>query len=473
MAELKHWLNRLNAWVKREGGKTKNVGLFSVFLALAISAYVRKRQLSLGQQRIAATAGNGVSEGITDKMKQELLKRVSFSEFLQHVEKSEVKKAFLGNDVIQFALQNNEGKLFFTNPIAAHPGVMEMLHSKGIPFDELSDKLNGSASSLPPSVRFLLVLSLPVLYFLVVGYVMKVLYDQTSDGQIGESAKKDGRLGSGSAVKNTSFDDVAGISSAREIVREVSDILTNPLKYSRVGARLPTGILLIGPPGTGKTMLARAMANESGLPFFYCSGSDFVEVFAGRGASRVRSLFKKAEKSAPCVVFIDEIDALGKSRSGDLNMNEEREQTLNQLLAVMDGFKSEKRVVVMGATNRYDVLDRALVRPGRFDRIVPISLPDQEGRMAILKVHSRNMNLADDCDLELVASICPDFAGADLAMICNEAAIRAARHDRCLLLTEDFTAAVNNHKLSTQRNHKTAYSGSDFVGQFLKGLRPD
>lgn len=214
------------------------------------------------------------------------------------------------------------------------------------------------------------------------------------------------------------------------------------------------------------------MANECGLPFFHCSGSDFVEVYAGRGASRVRNLFAKAGRAAPCVLFVDEIDALGKSRSADFSMNEEREQTLNQLLACMDGFSSEKRVVVMAATNRYDVLDKALVRPGRFDRIIKVDVPDQQGREEVLRVHTRHMALSHDCDLPLLATLCPGYTGAELAMIANEAAIRAARDERMELLTDDFVAALRAHKdgVAAGKRAGAASKGGDIMGQLFGGL---
>ena len=215
-------------------------------------------------------------------------------------------------------------------------------------------------------------------------------------------------------------------------------------------------------------MLAKAMANEAGLPFFYCSGSDFVEVFAGRGASRVRKLFQRAAKNSPCVIFFDEIDALGKSRGNELSMNEEREQTLNQLLAVMDGFNSDNGIVVMAATNRFDVLDKALTRPGRFDRIVRVSLPDEEGRLAILKVHTRSMRLDDSIDLELIASTTEGYSGAELASIANEAAISAVRDGRKVLSMQDFWSACE--EFAQSRHHRKPDSGKGFVEHLLRNL---
>jgi cell division protease FtsH len=405
--------------------------------------------------------------------------RVPFSEFLQRIERGEVGKVLLGEHTLEFHLKEQVAsaasaatQLLFTKPIRVHPGIVELLHSKGVSFDEL---IAAPAARSPRSpLQTALMVALPAAYLTLLGYVIKTLYDQTAGGDVGTlSSGRNVATSSSPSVKRTSFADVAGSAAAREVVEEVADILKNPERYARVGARLPTGILLIGPPGTGKTMLARAMANECGLPFFFCSGSDFVEVYAGRGASRVRSLFARAAKQAPCIVFIDEIDALGKSRSGEISMNEEREQTLNQLLAAMDGFCSDKRVVIMAATNRYDVLDKALVRPGRFDRIVKVDLPDQAGRQEILKVHSRHMRLSEDCDLALIAGLTPDYTGAELSMICNEAAIRAARDKREELLTEDFMVALRTHKASTKRGAKAGRSGSELLSGILNSIRQD
>jgi len=259
----------------------------------------------------------------------------------------------------------------------------------------------------------------------------------------------------------TSWQDVAGADEAREMVREVCQVLLDPERFAKAGARLPKGILLVGPPGTGKTMLARAMASEAGLPFFYCSGSDFVEVFAGRGAARVRSLFERASKNSPAVIFIDEIDALGGvRRSGGLTNNEEREQTLNQLLSCMDGFNSDERVVVMAATNRFDSLDKALVRPGRFDRVVRVDLPDEAGREKILKVHTKHMKLARHLNLAAVAEATPRYSGAELAALANEAAICAVRDNREELVLDDFFQALRNFDESRKKGSNGANASS-------------
>ncbi|MEQ8962703.1 MAG: AAA family ATPase, partial [Coleofasciculus sp. C2-GNP5-27] len=242
------------------------------------------------------------------------------------------------------------------------------------------------------------------------------------------------------------FDDVAGVDEAKAELQEVIDFLKNSQKYTRLGAKFPKGILLIGPPGTGKTLLARAVAGEANVPFFSLSGSEFIELFVGVGASRVRDLFKQAKENAPCIVFIDELDALGKSRGGGNSMiggtNDEREQTLNQLLNEMDGFEPNIGIILIAATNRPEVLDPALQRPGRFDRQVVVDRPDKIGRKAILEVHIPNVKLADDVDLEKLAIRTPGFAGADLANLVNEAALLAARQDQDTVTMAEFNEAI-------------------------------
>ncbi len=282
------------------------------------------------------------------------------------------------------------------------------------------------------------------------------------------------------------FKDVAGIDEAVQEVREVVDFLKQPEKYSRLGAKLPKGLLLVGPPGTGKTLLARAVAGEAGVPFFSLSGSDFVEMFVGVGAARVRDLFNEAKAKAPCIIFIDEIDAIGKSRGQGPVMGggyDERENTLNQLLTEMDGFDSSIGIIIMGATNRPEVLDPALLRPGRFDRQVLVDRPDMAGRIAILKIHTRGLKLGNDVDLEKLAAQTPGFAGAELANICNEAALLASRKGRNEITMEDFQDAVERviaglekkNKLINKREREiVAYheSGHAIVGHCTPGADP-
>ncbi|MDZ7691216.1 MAG: ATP-dependent zinc metalloprotease FtsH [Balneolaceae bacterium] len=292
------------------------------------------------------------------------------------------------------------------------------------------------------------------------------LYDKQSDNKV-------------------SFKDVAGLQEAKAEVEEVVEFLKNPQKFTRLGGTLPKGVLLVGPPGTGKTLLAKATAGEADVPFFSLSGSDFVEMFVGVGAARVRDLFKQAKEKAPCIIFIDEIDAIGRSRGRGMAMgsNDERENTLNQLLSEMDGFNSDKGVIIMAATNRPDVLDSALLRPGRFDRQILIDKPDLNGRIKVLEVHARNLKLAEDIDLKLLASQTPGFAGAELANLCNEAALLAARRDKDYVEMEDFQDSIErviaglekkNKLISPHERRIVAYheAGHAIVGWYLEHTDP-
>ncbi len=281
------------------------------------------------------------------------------------------------------------------------------------------------------------------------------------------------------------FADVAGLDEAKEEVEEVVDFLKNPKKFTRLGGKLPKGVLLVGPPGTGKTLLAKAVAGEAGVPFFSLSGSDFVEMFVGVGAARVRDLFKQAKEKAPCIIFIDEIDAIGRSRGKGAVMggNDERENTLNQLLVEMDGFNTDKGVIIVAATNRPDVLDTALLRPGRFDRQIMVDRPDRRERDAIFKVHTRTLTLGTDVDTAMLANMTPGFAGAEIANVCNEAALLAAREDKESIEMEDFEAAIDrvigglekkNKLISPEEKKIVAYheAGHAVIGWFLKHTDP-
>jgi cell division protease FtsH len=284
--------------------------------------------------------------------------------------------------------------------------------------------------------------------------------------------------------KRTTFDDVAGIDEAEAELVEIVDFLKNPEKYTRLGGRIPKGVLLSGPPGTGKTLLARAVAGEAGVPFFSISASEFVEMVVGVGASRVRDLFKTAKENAPSIIFIDELDAIGRERGGSMSIggHDEREQTLNQILTEMDGFTGREGVVVIAATNRPEILDRALLRPGRFDRHVVVNPPDLKGRRAILEVHTRDKPLAPDVDLDAVAAATPGMVGADLANLCNEAALIAARRDRSTITMEDFYDALEKVVLGAERRimmspeerRRTAYheSGHALLGMLQPGADP-
>src|SRR6185295_10879144 len=281
----------------------------------------------------------------------------------------------------------------------------------------------------------------------------------------------------------TRFGDVAGVDEARDELSEIVEFLQNPKKYTNLGGRIPKGVLLVGPPGTGKTLLARAVAGEAHVPFFSLSGSEFVEMFVGVGAARIRDLFQQAEAKAPCIVFIDELDALGKVRvQSPLGSHEEREQTLNQLLAEMDGFDSRKGVIIMGATNRPEVLDPALLRPGRFDRQVLVDKPDVKGREEILRIHAKGVKVSPDVDLKIVAARTAGFAGADLANLVNEAALLAARNDKTAVEMKDFESAIDRlvaglekkRVMSPKEREMVAYheSGHAIVATVIPGLDP-
>ncbi len=285
--------------------------------------------------------------------------------------------------------------------------------------------------------------------------------------------------------QKVTFKDAAGVDDAKQELGEVVEFLRNPDHFQRLGGRMPRGVLLVGPPGTGKTLLARAVSGEAGVPFFNISGSDFIEMFVGVGAARVRDLFEQARAKAPCIIFIDEIDAIGRQRGGAVAVggHDEREQTLNQLLVEMDGFDTSKGVVVISATNRPDVLDKALLRPGRFDRQIVVDKPDLNGRKEILKIHTRNLKLAPDVDLEIIARRTPGFVGADLANVANEAAILAARMDRDAITTADFEAAIDRviagpekktNTLSQEEKHRVAYheSGHTLIAKLVPTAEP-
>ncbi len=316
-----------------------------------------------------------------------------------------------------------------------------------------------------------------VILFLIWGYLIRRMGTGSHVMTFGKSRAK---IYAEDVRNKITFKDVAGIDEAVEEIKEVVEFLKNPQKYQRLGGKMPKGVLLVGPPGTGKTLLAKAVAGEAGVPFFSISGSEFVEMFVGVGAARVRDLFSQAKEKAPCIVFIDEIDAIGRSRGAGpmIGGHDERENTLNQLLVEMDGFDTSKGVVIMAATNRPDVLDPALLRPGRFDRQIVVDRPDLNGRIAIFKVHMRNLPLADDVDVKLLAAQTPGFVGADIANVCNEAALLAARKNKDKISMEDFQEAIErvvaglkkpNKVINEHERKVVAYheSGHALVGYFL------
>jgi len=344
-----------------------------------------------------------------------------------------------------------DGQPAFTRPVRAQFEFLSFLHRSGVEF-------RAAAGS---SAAGLVQLLFPIVWL---GALLSAMRRQLG-GATGSVAKRASALRL--SPSEFTFEDVAGVDAAKREVREVVTILKDPARYALAGARLPSGVLMVGPPGTGKTLLARVIAAQAGVPFFYCSGSDFVELFVGRGAARMRTLFKEAAAAAPCIIFIDELDALGKMRSMRFGgSNDEVEQTLNQMLACMDGVDSNNNgVIVMGATNRYEILDPALTRPGRFDRVVRIPLPDERGRVAILKVHTRKLKLAPDVRLEQIAAATPMLSGAELAALANEAAIRSVRRNADSVNMEDFKGATDSFITSRSR----AMMGNSLLGKLIPG----
>ncbi len=330
------------------------------------------------------------------------------------------------------------------------PELTALMDEKGISYTFIIKENNGLLS-------FLLTFGFPIGCILLLYYFLFRKMGGGSGGGMGSifnvGASRAKVVEEGKT--KTRFSDVAGVDEAKEELVEVVDFLKSPKKYTDIGGKIPKGVLLVGPPGTGKTLLARAVAGEAGVPFFRISGSDFVEMFVGVGASRVRDLFKQAREKAPCIIFIDELDAIGKSRVNNLSGNDEREQTLNQLLVEMDGFDNEKGLIILGATNRADILDPALLRPGRFDRQVPVERPDVKGREEILRIHAKNVKLDDDVDFESVAHGTTGFAGADLANVVNEAALLAVRNGRKKVSMVDFNDAIDKVSIGLKKKTRS------------------
>jgi cell division protease FtsH len=375
-------------------------------------------------------SGNDASRGI------------SYSAFREKVTSGDVKSVAISSDKISAKLQN--GEIISTIPVESDNSLYKLLEEKGV-------DVQGKADEQPSLLMYMLINALPFLLILSVAFF--VLRQMQKGGGAG------GAMGFGKSKAKlltekhgrVTFEDVAGIDEAREELEEIVEFLKDPQKFSRLGGKIPKGALLVGSPGTGKTLLARAIAGEAGVPFFSISGSDFVEMFVGVGASRVRDMFEQAKKNAPCIVFIDEIDAVGRSRGGGVgNQNDEREQTLNQLLVEMDGFEANEGIIIVAATNRPDVLDPALLRPGRFDRQVTVPLPDIEGREKILGVHIKKVPIAPDVDVRSIARGTPGFSGAELANIVNEAALLAARLGKRLVAMAQFEAAKDKVMMGTE-----------------------
>jgi len=343
---------------------------------------------------------------------------INFTEFLDLLERNEISEVTIQGENIEGALVNNRQFKTF------NPGYTKLIES----LREKDVVIIGEAEKQSPWTT-ILISWLPMVFIIAI-WIFLMRQMQAGGGKAMSFGKSRAKLLTEQQQKVT-FEDVAGIDEAKEELEEINEFLKDPKKFTQLGGRIPKGVILMGAPGTGKTLLARAIAGEAGVPFFSISGSDFVEMFVGVGASRVRDLFMQGKKHAPCIVFIDEIDAVGRHRGAGLGGgHDEREQTLNQLLVEMDGFESNEGVILIAATNRPDVLDPALLRPGRFDRRVVVPLPDIKGRKGILKVHSKNKPLADDVDLETVAKGTPGFCGADLSNLVNEAALMAARKEK-------------------------------------------
>ena len=364
-----------------------------------------------------------------------------FSTFISQVEKGEVKKVVIqGQKVVGIT---TEGKPFETYLPPGYNDVIKKMAEKGVEIQVKPEE--GS-----PWYITVLVSWLPMIFLILLWLSMMRQMSAGSNKAL-SFAKSRAKVFIDNKPKVT-FKDVAGIDEVKEEVSEIVDFLKNPKKYQQLGGRIPKGVLLAGPPGTGKTLLAKAIAGEANVPFLSVSGSEFVEMFVGVGASRVRDLFEQAKKHAPCIVFIDEIDAVGRKRGAGISGgHDEREQTLNQLLVEMDGFESSDGIIVIAATNRPDILDPALLRPGRFDRQIHVPLPDVKGRLEILKIHTRNKPLAEDVDLEVIARSTPGFSGADLANIVNEAALIAARKNHGKITMEDFEEAKDKVTMGIER----------------------
>jgi cell division protease FtsH len=379
---------------------------------------------------------------------RESIRETDYGAFLRAVEEGRVTAVEIRNNQIGFTvMEDGEERLYVTGAMD-DPDLVNRLYEAGVKFKRVIPKENS------PLVNFLLAWVLPLVLFIAVGqFFMNRLFRRMGGGNVMSFGKSNAKVYV-EAQTGITFDDVAGQEEAKEALQEIVDFLHNPARYREIGASIPKGVLLVGPPGTGKTLLAKAVAGESKVPFFSISGSEFVELFVGMGAARVRDLFKQAQAKAPCIVFIDEIDAIGKSRNaGGIGGNDEREQTLNQLLTEMDGFDSDKGVVILAATNRPETLDKALLRPGRFDRRVPVELPDLRGREAILRVHARKVKMAPGVDFGKIARATSGASGADLANIINEAALRAVRLGRREVQQQDLEESVETVIAGYQRKN--------------------
>lgn len=372
------------------------------------------------------------------------MKEVSYNNFLQMVDEGKVSKVEITDKRLAAVDKNNEKEIYVTGRVE-DPELANRLMKSKVEFTQVVPKEQS------PLVTFFTNWVLPILIFFGLGQLFMYFMGKRMGGNAMSFGKSNAKVYV-EAQTGKSFADVAGQDEAKEALMELVDFLHNPSKYKNIGANMPKGALLVGPPGTGKTLLARAVAGEAKVPFFSISGSEFVEMFVGMGAARVRDLFKQAQEKAPCIVFIDEIDAIGKRRdNGQFGGNDEREQTLNQLLSEMDGFDGSKGVVILAATNRPESLDKALLRPGRFDRRIPVELPDLQGREAILKVHARSVRMADNIDYGTLARATAGASGAELANIINEGALRAVKMHRNVVEQEDLEESIETVIAGYQR----------------------
>ena len=405
---------------------------------------------------------------------------ISYNKFIELVENKQIEKVSTEGTALVITPKDTseyKGKVLYTGNVD-NPDLINLLTENGVEYFPEIVKQNSVI------MDFIIINVLPlVLMFFLVRFLFNKMGKKMGGGPMGMGmGKSNAKIYMENDIKIT-FNDVAGQDEAKESLTEIIDFLNNPKRYTEIGAKLPKGALLVGPPGTGKTLLAKAVAGEAKVPFLTVSGSNFVEMFVGMGAAKVRDLFKEAEKNAPCIIFIDEIDSIGKSRDNQMQSNDEREQTLNQLLTEMDGFDTSKGIVILGATNRPEILDKALLRPGRFDRRVIVDRPDLIGRKAILKVHTKDVKMGPDVNLDEIAKGTPGAVGADLANIINEAALRAVKHDRDEVMQEDLREAVEviiagkekkDRILSAQERKVVAFHevGHALVAGLLEGTDP-
>lgn len=368
------------------------------------------------------------------ELMQEKIEEIDYATFISMLDKGEISKVEIKENTIYIATKADD-KTIYTTGKMDDPDLTNRLLEAKISFERIVPK------QISPFMNFILTWVVPILIFWGLGQLLSKSM-QKRMGNVMQFGKSNAKIYVEAKTGKT-FEDVAGQDEAKEALKEIVDFLHNPSRYKAIGANMPKGALLVGPPGTGKTLLARAVAGEANVPFFSISGSEFVEMFVGMGAAKVRDLFKQAQEKAPCIVFIDEIDTIGKKRDGSgFSGNDEREQTLNQLLSEMDGFDGNEGVVILAATNRPESLDKALLRPGRFDRRIPVELPDLRGREAILKVHSKNVKTSDNIDYNAIARATAGASGAELANIVNEAALRAVRLNRDRVTQEDLEESV-------------------------------